>query len=273
MHLLLLHGLAGAPEDWCATVSHLPGARALTPRLNYLSMCTGGLPVMAKALLHSLPPWFEPHRAVIAGNSLGAALALLAGAPFARIVLVAPHMRIIHGRLDRGMQTVRRELARIFHAPDRLHALQVREYERLWRRASATRQGLSKLRQLKRRVQSFDLDEHLSQNAQKVLLVSGRDDALTPLPLLRSLHWKHPGMELRVLESCGHAVPLERPKALAQLIFHSWQDQEKNFCPEAKKHLPSPDKTSRRLSSEHVAGKNGLTAIPAEHKVLLSWGG
>lgn len=227
MHLLLLHGLAGAPENWCATLSHLPQARALTPRIDYLNMCSQGLPGLASSMLRSLPPWFDPRQAVVAGNSLGAAVALLAGASFARIVLVAPHMHIAHGRLDRGASTVQRELSRIFHAPDRLHSLQIREYEQLWQRASATRSRLTRLRKLKRRVLAFNLEHHLARFASKTLLVSGRSDLLTPVPLARSLQWKHPEMELHILESCGHAVPLEQPQTLARLLSRAWASSQR----------------------------------------------
>ena len=68
MQLLLLHGLAGAPEDWSATLAHLPGAQALTPRIDYLSMGACGLTGLAASVLNSLPAWFEPQRAVVAGN-------------------------------------------------------------------------------------------------------------------------------------------------------------------------------------------------------------
>lgn len=218
LHLLLLHGLAGGPEDWCAVLPHLPGARAVTPRIDYPAAAAKGLEALAAAIFRALPPWFDAARGLVAGNSLGASLALVLGSRFRRLVLVAPHLATGQGRLDRGEQTVHRELGRVFSDPSRLQALQVRGYEALWRRASGSRQGLRQLRQLKRGIAAFPFEQHLGYQTQKTLLICGRDDGLTPLPQALELARRHPGLRLEVLERCGHAVPLERPRALAALL-------------------------------------------------------
>lgn len=279
MQLLLLHGLAGAPEDWCATLAHLSGVQALTPRIDYLSMDEGGLPGLAASLRDSLPSWFVPEQAVVAGNSLGGALALLSCVTFRRIVLVAPHLQTMHGRLDRGVQTVRRELERIFHAPEHLHRIQVREYERLWARASGTRPQVARLRHLKRRVASFDVERHLSWRASSVTLVCGREDLLTPVCRLEELKRRHPEVYLHVVEGCGHAVPLERPGVLAGLLQEAWQDGVENYPEQAK--VTDREKNACQWCTKRIRGclrntsreRRGLTSFSEERRLQVSWGG
>lgn len=218
MQLLLLHGLAGSAEDWCRTLVHLPGARAVTPRIDYIGAARSGagLEELAHGLHKALPPWFEPEKALVAGNSLGGALALLLSPLFGRSILVAAHLHIASGRLDRGLSTVHRELGRVFHRPERLHSLQIREYERLWQRLTATRYRLRQLKSLKRLVSSFDLEESLLQHGSKTTLICGDADALSPLPRFRQIARRHPQLRLAVVERCGHAVPLERPAVMAR---------------------------------------------------------
>ena len=52
------------------------------------------------------------------------------------------------------------------------------------------------------------------------LVVGGREDALTPPPLLAEIADLIPGARHVVIEECGHLPPLERPHALSALLRH-----------------------------------------------------
>ncbi len=50
------------------------------------------------------------------------------------------------------------------------------------------------------------------------LVVGGREDALTPPPLLAEIADHIPGARHVIIEECGHLPPLERPHALSALL-------------------------------------------------------
>lgn len=265
MNILFLHGLAGSPLDWCGTMAHLPGARALTPRINYLAADGQELRGLAERLLHSLPPWFDTTQGVVVGNSLGAALALLLGERFARIMLVAPYVplpggRLLMGRLEGGVSMVRRELGRVFHAPHKLHALQVREYERLWFAIRATRRKVKRLRLLKRNASGFEFEERVARYSDKIALVCGRGDVVSPLARVHTLLERHPEVRLHVLEHCGHAVPLERPRALARLLEREWGESQHFEISKEKNSCQGDVKSLKAVLRNTAPGKKILTA-------------
>lgn len=51
-----------------------------------------------------------------------------------------------------------------------------------------------------------------------VLIVSGDEDALTPLPLQLAMHAAMPGSEHRVIHGAGHLASLERPAEFNQIL-------------------------------------------------------
>jgi pimeloyl-ACP methyl ester carboxylesterase len=223
MHCLLLHGLAGEPSDWDAAAALLPGWDARVPRLDYLG--ADSLDALARDVAAALPTAFLERGFLVAGNSLGGLLALALGraldgpaSPVRRLVLAGTHLRTASGRLDRGNATVRRELERIFHDPGRLSAEQVRRYERTWAAFTGSRQAFRGLRRVKAMIRAFDQAPAWRALQHRTLLLCGRHDRLSPLPWFHELHARYPGLRLRVLERCGHAVPLERPRLLASLL-------------------------------------------------------
>src|SRR5690606_25670741 len=56
------------------------------------------------------------------------------------------------------------------------------------------------------------------------LVVCGREDALTPLPLAEEMAAAIPGAMLHVIEDCGHLPPMERP-AEAVAAMAGWLDR------------------------------------------------
>ncbi|MEN2988307.1 alpha/beta hydrolase [Tistrella sp. BH-R2-4] len=64
----------------------------------------------------------------------------------------------------------------------------------------------------------------LSRIACPTLVVCGRDDALTPLPLAEEMAAAIPGAMLRVVEDCGHLPPMEKPDE-AVTVLADWLDR------------------------------------------------
>jgi pimeloyl-ACP methyl ester carboxylesterase len=58
----------------------------------------------------------------------------------------------------------------------------------------------------------------LSGIACPTLVLCGREDALTPLPLHEEMASLIPSSRLRVIEKCGHLSTLERPQAVTATL-------------------------------------------------------
>ncbi len=65
----------------------------------------------------------------------------------------------------------------------------------------------------------------LSSIACPTLVLGGREDLLTPPPVLAELAAAIPGARHVIIEKCGHLPPLERPHALSELL-KTWLLQE-----------------------------------------------
>ena len=66
--------------------------------------------------------------------------------------------------------------------------------------------------------QGFDVRSQLSRIEAETLIVCGDKDRMTPPKWSEYLNANIPGSELRVVEDSGHMLPLERPRALAQIL-------------------------------------------------------
>lgn len=65
----------------------------------------------------------------------------------------------------------------------------------------------------------------LARIRQPALVVCGRQDLATPLPVLEELAGAIPGARLAVIEDCGHLAPMEQPEAVTAL-FQDWLAQD-----------------------------------------------
>jgi pimeloyl-ACP methyl ester carboxylesterase len=66
--------------------------------------------------------------------------------------------------------------------------------------------------------QGFDVRSQLPGIEAKTLIVCGDKDRMTPPKWSEYLNANIPGSELRVIEESGHMLPLEKPRALAQVL-------------------------------------------------------
>jgi pimeloyl-ACP methyl ester carboxylesterase len=218
MKCLFLHGLAGAPDDISSTADLLPGFSIRAPRVPYFEERYQSIEELAEAIMEALPPEYRQEEVLLTGNSLGGALALCLGEHHRRIVLVSSHIRTSTGRISRTMATLHQELGRVFHDPSKLSRERVQRYEQMWAQFTSCRTKFRRLGQLKRMAESFDYHGRYTTLQERIALVCGRHDPISPLEAFHDLRGRYPAMDLHVVEGCAHAIPLEEPRALARIF-------------------------------------------------------
>ncbi|SHF63946.1 Pimeloyl-ACP methyl ester carboxylesterase [Fodinibius roseus] len=77
---------------------------------------------------------------------------------------------------------------------------------------------LTNLLALTRDTHSYNMEEHLPKIKQKVLLVWGRQDEITPPKVAHMFLDKLPDAELHWIDKCGHAPMMEHPEKFASLL-------------------------------------------------------
>ncbi|WP_372635895.1 alpha/beta fold hydrolase [Fodinibius sp.] len=77
---------------------------------------------------------------------------------------------------------------------------------------------LTNLLALTRDTHSYNMEEHLPKIKQKVLLVWGRQDEITPPKVAHMFLEKLPDAELHWIDKCGHAPMMEHPEKFASLL-------------------------------------------------------
>jgi pimeloyl-ACP methyl ester carboxylesterase len=218
MKCLFLHGMAGAPDDISTTADLLPGFSISAPQVPYFDEQYQTIEELAEAIRSTLPPEFLEEDVLLAGNSLGGALALCLGDCHHKIVLVSSHIHTSTGRISRKMSTLHQELGRVFHEPSRLSRERVQRYERMWIHFTSCRKQFRRLGQLKRMAESFDYHGRYGILQERIALVCGRHDPISPLDSFHELRGCYPGMDMHVIDGCAHAIPLEKPSALARIF-------------------------------------------------------
>lgn len=219
--LVLVHGLGGSSANWLKTIPEYTrrGYRVYAPDL--LGFGASDTPDIDYAVSHQVPVLRQfldavgIRRAHLAGISMGgwtsALLALESPERVSRLVLLdsagmaMPEEQarraaaaLLPGtpeELDRMMNaiTVRPRPIPRFVARDLLRRLRQREW--VVRRALASMLTGADL-----------LDGRLARLRVPVLLVWGREDALTPLAVGEAMHRELPHSVLRVFPGCGHVA-------------------------------------------------------------------
>ena len=188
----------------------------------------GSVSEMARSVLDAAP---SAGRFALAGLSMGGyvALAVMRVAPerVARLALLDTSARadtpeqtserrelIELAEKGRFEEVPRRLLPRVLH-PDRL------DDERLTSTVFGMADAVGPeafVRQEEAIIGRPDSRETLSGIACPTLVLCGREDALTPLPLHEEMASLIPGSRLRVVEKCGHLSTLERPEAVTAAL-------------------------------------------------------
>lgn len=224
---VFLHGFLGRAEDWSETVSHLertalafdlPGHGRTPYRPDFCSLLATAIAGMG------------PVHCV--GYSLGGRLALLFASRFpdqvASLTLISAHLGLQSGE-ERKQRAVRDE-----KWAAKLHSLSIDEFLREWYDQSlfSTLVSRGKIPNARRIQNREGLAEALveyslarqpdltSFAAQRARLVVGEKDA--------AFRRCYQGLPHNVIPGAGHAVHLEEPKQLAELLGRIWHEHEHN---------------------------------------------
>ena len=198
----------------------------------------GSVSEMARSVLDAAP---SAERFALAGLSMGGYVALevmrVAPERVARLALLDTSARadtpeqtserrelIELAEKGRFEEVPRRLLPRVLH-PDRL------DDERLTSTVFGMADAVGPeafVRQEEAIIGRPDSRETLSGIACPTLVLCGREDALTPLPLHEEMASLIPGSRLRVVEKCGHLSTLERPEAVTAAL-REWLETAGNY--------------------------------------------
>lgn len=222
--LLLLHGAGGSRLDWPPQLRRLAGVTVYTLDLPGHGRSPGPGHDRLPAMADDVAAFMERlalRRVVVAGYSMGAAIAQLIGlrAPEAVVGLIligaGARLRVLPALFDwirEDFAAAVDFLSRHFwsdSAPEELVAL--------------SRQKLSQVDpdQLYAdfvACDAFDVRDRLDQIRLPTLVIGAAEDKLAPLKLSRFLAERLPDARLAVIENAGHMMALEQPERVARLV-------------------------------------------------------
>ena len=226
--LLLLPGLSSTPELWDAVRAALPvgiTAQALE------NAALEDIDAIAAEILAVAPPRFA-----LAGFSFGGYVALAIAAKAAdrieRLALVAtgsnadsPEAAASRKRLIEIAQSdygsIDGRMTKFLLHPDRIEDAAIHE-----KRVRMSRDyGVARFVAQQRAAMSRPArDAVLASIRVPTLIAVGREDRITPLAQHEEMARRVPAADLVVFERCGHLVPLEAPRELAQAL-EKWMVQ------------------------------------------------
>src|SRR5574341_1357620 len=222
--VILLHGAGGNHLDWPPQVRRMEGIHIIAPDLPGHGQTAsegresvGGYAAVILELMDTL----RLERAVLAGHSMGAAIAL-------RMALDAPdrvaglaliggsaRMRASPALLDDCLNHAEEAIQFIMgHAYSPGVSEKIREF------------GGKNLRAVPPRVlhrdylacDTFDVRNDLGRIRAPVLVIGSRGDQMVPAKFVESLAAALPNAEQQWVEGCGHMIPVEAPEQVAALL-------------------------------------------------------
>ena len=221
-NLILVPGLGSDATVWRRTMLQLEG------KVNCIvanTVLDDSLHAMAQRVLDN-----APHTFALAGVSMGGmvALEMMRIAPSRVMCLALVDTRVrpdtLAQKLYRRLTNVvvatidyrrlaeysTRSLVHALAAPD-LHA----ELVEMSLRVGAT----TYIRQNQAVLARADLRPGLRHIAIPTAVVVGAEDRLTPVNMAEEIHALIPGSTLRILNSCGHLPPIEKPEEMARILL------------------------------------------------------
>jgi pimeloyl-ACP methyl ester carboxylesterase len=224
--LIFVHGSGHTHESFAAQTTAFPSSDAVSlpghPEGTALTS-VGDCAVWLAKYLH----WKGDGRAIVAGNSLGGAIAiewaLRYPADVAGLVLLGAGARLrvsaeIFALIDDGWPACIDTLVDLSLAPSAPESL--RDRVAGWHREvgqATTRQDFADCN-------AFDVMERIGTVAAPTLIVVGSEDRLTPVKYSQFLHAKIGGSKLAIVEGAGHLAHLELPGAVNLLIEREFGD-------------------------------------------------
>jgi len=222
--LVLLHGAGGSRLLWPPQLRRLPGAMVYTLDLPGHGRSGGQACDTVTSYAEAIVAFLDEvgiARAVIAGHSMGGAIALTLALDFpdrvAGLVLVASGARLrvapavldgLHADFAGAVEL----LNRLTWSPGISPALVERG------RQALLEAGLAVLLSDLTACDRFDVMERLGGIAAPTLVVAGSADVLTPLKYARFLAEHIPAARCEVVEDAGHMLMLERPAEVTRAV-------------------------------------------------------
>lgn len=208
------HGLIGSPRHFESAIqaARLPTSMVRNPDVPYL---TEDIPHILRTLPRS------QGATVHVGNSIGCRFATEMAGPTDHLVLTAPPFDYGQGTVPLRRALVAEWIADLYvnkgNIPDEAAIFEAATQQILGLMES--RDQIRKLRSYKDFALAFWEDQTLHDAQERVTFVIGEADFTTPVVAFTRYVKTHlPKATVRVLKHCGHAVPLDAPDRVAQII-------------------------------------------------------
>ena len=141
---------------------------------------------------------------------------------FRAAYLVAPFTKMYSYTLPRSDSNISGLLTSLVHDPSKLRenevAIHVERYRALLD-SKGRKHHLRKLRNIKAEAESFDHAGLYRERQSKIHMVYAANDEVSPPATFEQMRLEFPGMTLHEVPDCGHAVPMEQPGLLAEILM------------------------------------------------------
>lgn len=224
--LVLIHGAGASRLVWPAQLRRLPGERVLALDLPGHGRSAGAGERSIEAYWSRVAGWMdaiELERAVLAGHSMGGAIALLAALTsskrIAGLALISTGARL---RVDPALLESLSSEQAFRSAADQLN--------RRWFGDRTPRRtvdlSLRRLTELPQKVvlddflasDGFDVMHRLGEINAPTLVLCGLEDQMTPEKYSRYLAYQIRDASLEFVPEAGHMLPLEQPEAVCAAV-------------------------------------------------------
>lgn len=225
--VLLIHGLlnrrVNGRDDFSDAFNFLEenGVEMLCPEINYLKDRQSPLEELANEVGSPFMQNPMPQNQAVAAHSFGSLLALNLGSYFSDIVLIAPYIKIPTGEQPSRTDS-NKELRRLFYEPDKLNPEVASHYWNVWTDYTS-KENMRKLVKLKNKATKAYFEGLYSKVHEKVILVCGEGDTISPTAYLKELSVRIPPKAMYIARGCRHMPHLEQPeiikKAASSLVY------------------------------------------------------
>lgn len=224
MNFVFVHGLIGEPSNWDLVVEPMSarGCRCIVPEVQYFDDSTYRIEDFAEQMWAGLPQAVKEGPSVIVGNSIGCSIALYLANRFDAAYLVAPFTKMYSYTLPRSDSNITALMKSLVHDPSRLRENEVSKHVERYRAlldSKGRRHHLQKLRKIKVAADSFDHAGLYRAYQERIHMVYAGEDEVSPPATFEQMGRDYPRMTLHEVPDCGHAVPMEQPGLLADILF------------------------------------------------------
>lgn len=222
-NLVLLHGMFGGLSNYDPLLKQIQGYTIFVPKIPIYELGTREISISRLTKwLRSFCETLHVKNPVLLGNSMGGHLALDYAQKYqdavAALVLTGSSGLLekdfgstFPRRKDRSF--IRKQANLTFYE-DLIDDTVMDEIMTVVKSPSK----LTNLLALTRDTHSYNMEEHLPKIKQKVLLVWGKQDEITPPKVAHMFLEKLPDAELHWIDKCGHAPMMEHPEKFASLL-------------------------------------------------------